>query len=298
MYVCPNCQHQLKLNDAEYKCSNCSSLYPRYKINEVELVDFLGLSFKNNCQCQIDGKTICKIDLKSEFSELVIEPNKREKTGKQAKLIKDWCGKGNKILDAGCREAPYGDLISEENEVYGLDNCIKAMLLKQREGINDTACNKGYRSLALGNCLSLPFPNEEVDFVLATEIIEHIFETRQFIREIYRVLKKGGKVIISTPNLVSIYKRFSVLFGSGRSFIPWAFITKENFFGPSNSLCYPEQKIHVRFFTFSSLRKFLEDERFFCLEMLGTDPLLSKIPLFDKIFKTWADGIIILAIKT
>lgn len=44
------------------------------------------------------------------------------------------------------------------------------------------------------------FPNESVDFVLIFQVIEHIEEDECLIREINRVLKKGGKLLLTTPN--------------------------------------------------------------------------------------------------
>jgi 2-polyprenyl-3-methyl-5-hydroxy-6-metoxy-1,4-benzoquinol methylase len=39
------------------------------------------------------------------------------------------------------------------------------------------------------------------DFVVTFQVIEHIQDDDLFIKEIYRVLKPGGKVIITTPNI-------------------------------------------------------------------------------------------------
>jgi len=42
--------------------------------------------------------------------------------------------------------------------------------------------------------------NESVDFVVSFQVIEHVKDDEMFIKEIYRVLKPGGKAIITTPN--------------------------------------------------------------------------------------------------
>jgi ubiquinone/menaquinone biosynthesis C-methylase UbiE len=39
------------------------------------------------------------------------------------------------------------------------------------------------------------------DFVISFQVIEHIKNDKQFVKEVYRVLKKGGKFIVSTPNI-------------------------------------------------------------------------------------------------
>ena len=42
--------------------------------------------------------------------------------------------------------------------------------------------------------------DESVDYVISFQVIEHIRRDREFVCEVHRVLKKGGKFIVSTPN--------------------------------------------------------------------------------------------------
>lgn len=46
----------------------------------------------------------------------------------------------------------------------------------------------------------LPFESESFDCVITFQVIEHIREDVEFVREIHRVLRPGGKVIVTTPN--------------------------------------------------------------------------------------------------
>jgi SAM-dependent methyltransferase len=59
----------------------------------------------------------------------------------------------------------------------------------------------------------LPFEDESVDVVLAGEIIEHIVDTESFLREIRRVLRPGGAVVLSTPNILWWKHRVALLAG-------------------------------------------------------------------------------------
>ena len=43
-------------------------------------------------------------------------------------------------------------------------------------------------------------PDNQFDFVVSFQVIEHIKKDREFVKEIHRVLKKGGKFILTTPN--------------------------------------------------------------------------------------------------
>lgn len=51
-----------------------------------------------------------------------------------------------------------------------------------------------------GNALHLPFKDNSFDEVVMEQIIEHIPKQQQVIREAHRVLRKGGRLILSTPN--------------------------------------------------------------------------------------------------
>ena len=46
----------------------------------------------------------------------------------------------------------------------------------------------------------LPFADASFDYVVSFQVIEHIRNDKAFVDEVYRVLKPGGKFIVSTPN--------------------------------------------------------------------------------------------------
>lgn len=49
--------------------------------------------------------------------------------------------------------------------------------------------------------------DDSVDFILTFQVIEHIQDDEEFIKEIFRVLKKGGKMILTTPNILMSLSR-------------------------------------------------------------------------------------------
>ena len=59
----------------------------------------------------------------------------------------------------------------------------------------------------------LPFPDGSFDFVSCNHVLEHIFETEKFLREIRRVVKPDGLVVISVPNCAAWMNRLAFLFG-------------------------------------------------------------------------------------
>lgn len=44
------------------------------------------------------------------------------------------------------------------------------------------------------------FEDESFDYVISFQVIEHIKQDKEFVKEIWRVLKKGGRFFVSTPN--------------------------------------------------------------------------------------------------
>jgi ubiquinone/menaquinone biosynthesis C-methylase UbiE len=51
------------------------------------------------------------------------------------------------------------------------------------------------------------------DIVIAGEIIEHLYDTDNFMVEIHRILKPNGVLLLTTPNLASWLDRLTLLFG-------------------------------------------------------------------------------------
>lgn len=45
----------------------------------------------------------------------------------------------------------------------------------------------------------LPFESNSIDCVIASEIIEHVVDPKSFLKELFRVVRKDGRLIISTP---------------------------------------------------------------------------------------------------
>lgn len=59
----------------------------------------------------------------------------------------------------------------------------------------------------------IPLEDDSVDVIIACEIIEHLTSPYAFMKEVRRVLKKDGMLILSMPNLCSLKNRLMVLLG-------------------------------------------------------------------------------------
>lgn len=90
------------------------------------------------------------------------------------------------LLDFGCGTKPYHKLFKHITSYIGCDISESGNKnLKQADVIYD------------GHVL--PFNNESFDIIIAFEVFEHIFNLDEILRELYRVLKKNGSMIISIP---------------------------------------------------------------------------------------------------
>jgi SAM-dependent methyltransferase len=58
----------------------------------------------------------------------------------------------------------------------------------------------------------LPFPSEVFDMAVAVEVMEHVHNHPVFFAECERILKKGGVLMVSTPNILSLKSRIRFLF--------------------------------------------------------------------------------------
>jgi ubiquinone/menaquinone biosynthesis C-methylase UbiE len=112
---------------------------------------------------------------------------------------------GMRVLDVGCgRGESLIWLTRQEAEAWGLDYAIEALRLAMG-AIEVANLEAGHRyCLLAANARHLPFLSESFDRVLMLDIVEHLhpWELKQALGEVWRVLKRGGKLVVHTaPNL-------------------------------------------------------------------------------------------------
>ena len=102
--------------------------------------------------------------------------------------------KNGKVLDIGCGEG-YGTYMLNAAGIITIGVDKEKMIISEAQ----RRYGEYYK---LANCLKLPFKHDSFEGVACFELIEHLINTDQdkCFEEIFKVLKKGGWLILSTPN--------------------------------------------------------------------------------------------------
>lgn len=139
------------------------------------------------------------------------------------------------MLLAGGDVSEY--FLNKGYDVYLIDISYTALKLAQTE-------RKVTKVALVDVNVGFPFPENFFDYCFWGDNIEHILNPKKCLTEIKRVLKPGGKVGISFPNMGYIGHRFSYLV---RGNIPCSECTAKN----------PWEYEHIRFFNLKSIKKLL-----------------------------------------
>lgn len=144
---------------------------------------------------------------------------------------------GKRLLDIACNDGAVMDFFKGHGlTVSGIDISDIALARARARGLDDV------RQGSVEDVL--PWEAGEFDFVFWGDNVEHLFEPMVTLREIYRVLKPGGRLWISTPNAGYWKARlYAFVMGcpmrtEGHPNPPWAWE-------------------HIRFFNQGSLDRFL-----------------------------------------
>jgi methionine biosynthesis protein MetW len=114
----------------------------------------------------------------------------------------------------------------------------------------------------------LPFEDESFDCVVFGEVIEHIVDPDFALQELSRILKAGGLLIVTTPNLASWFNRIFLLLGIQPIFTETSLHVNLGRRFEALGQWRPTQG-HLKIFTESALREMLVGNGFAIEELLG-----------------------------
>lgn len=114
-------------------------------------------------------------------------------------LVRRWLtalSSATRVLDAGCGEGVLVEEFAGRLDIEGLDP------------------NYSSARVRTGSLTSLPYPDGSFDKALCLDVLEHLTfdEQPRALAELQRVLRPGGELLVSVPNLAHLQSRVHFLF--------------------------------------------------------------------------------------
>jgi SAM-dependent methyltransferase len=114
---------------------------------------------------------------------------------------------GSRMLDIGCAWGGFSLLARQHLrlDVVGLDRYANLVAAAQARGIRAFQTDVEREGI--------PLRSNSLDVVWFDSVIEHLYDPRQALAEIYRVLRPGGYLLLGSPNVVSLNRRLQMWAG-------------------------------------------------------------------------------------
>lgn len=203
--ACPKCQGAIKLENSMITCLNCNRSYP---ISHGIIDLRTGITKRGNWDLNVfESAYRDKGFYKDvyEYAELDKIPRIAEAfrysrvKGRVVKLLKPLAN--SLILDLGSGNGYFifdvlAHYLGQDIAFIGLDIAepnIERLNYRVKEEHQENIIG------LLGEAENLPFNDGIFDIVICSEVIEHLFNPEQAIKHMYRSLKKGGRLFITTP---------------------------------------------------------------------------------------------------
>jgi 2-polyprenyl-3-methyl-5-hydroxy-6-metoxy-1,4-benzoquinol methylase len=189
------------------------------------------------------------------------------------------------ILDVGCGDGSALQAAAQHNPRHhfaGLDWSADALRQAKTKGLTTIRGTVETR---------LPIADGKADVVIMSELIEHLVDPDAALEEARRVLKPGGHLLLSTPNLAAWYNRALLAAGIQPVFSE---VSLRAVFGRPGSVVAG----HLRLFTRRALTEFLTASGFRCVTVAGASyhDVPRLIQPLDRAFCRWPSAASILLV--
>lgn len=198
--ICKNWDYRYCLSKESFtlvKCTKCGLIYLNPRPAEKDICKFYPKKYYDNSPCFIENKFI------KYFSKRKILNIEKFK-------------KGGKLLDIGCGT---GDFLSQmkdrDYDVCGIDVSLQACKIARKKGL------KIYHN----DLIKHHFPAKSFDIITLWHVFEHLYNPSETLKEIKRILKDDGLLIMETPNIdcfsFKIFKGYHFHLDSPRHLHHW-----------------------------------------------------------------------------
>jgi len=181
---------------------------------------------------------------------------------------------GRRILDVGCGLGMYvRKMLQFSRDVYGVDIDPDKV----------ARASKDLANIQVAPAEKLPFPDDYFDVILSHEVIEHVTDDAQAIREAYRCVRPGGRIVVFAPNRFYPFETHGVYIGARYVFgniplVNWLPTGLRNRFAP-----------HVRAYRATDIRRLFAGlpGRFVVHRQIypGYDNLCARHPLLGHLLR-------------
>lgn len=101
-----------------------------------------------------------------------------------------------RILDIGCGTGANLEMLSEFGDAEGVDVSSEALMFCRDRGLKD---------VKQGQAEHLPYEDESFQLVTGLDVVEHLDDDLAGLREMYRVLRPGGKALLFVPAFMFLW---------------------------------------------------------------------------------------------
>jgi 2-polyprenyl-3-methyl-5-hydroxy-6-metoxy-1,4-benzoquinol methylase len=151
--------------------------------------------------------------------------------------VRQLVGTGRDILDIGCAEGTFANqLVQDGNRVVGIDTLPPSRVSPSLDRYIQADVDQGLGS-AGDQLAGMTF-----DRILLQDVLEHLRDPAKLLQECQRLLKPGGQIVVSIPNVANITVRLSLLLGR------WDYTERGIL-----------DRTHVKFYTQKTARALLEE---------------------------------------
>ncbi|MDB5105740.1 MAG: Methyltransferase type 11 [Fibrobacteres bacterium] len=158
------------------------------------------------------------------------------------RLLRPYARPDASLLDVACWDGEATEYYGKElgiGRLHGIDFFETQIGKARSRGVDVVQCDL--------EAATFPFADDTFDLAVANQVFEHLKQIYRPLSELHRVLKPGGLLLFSVPNLAALHCRIQLLFGRQ----------------PSTIKLF---EAHVRAFTPSAMRAFLTFNGLFSIQ--------------------------------